>query len=171
MLRISPPLGFAACLWIFLCFAALAQTAPDGANPTVEGDSSGWTVYCDKAAQGLSCKAMEEIRLKKTHQLLVSTTVNMASDGKGPVMLVRLPHGVYLPAGANLQVGKRPPHKLNIQTCDAAGCYAALPLSKDVLATLQSEAEMSVIFQDLQRHRVTVRMSLRGFDAAYKKIR
>ena len=175
MFRISPTLGLVVCFSIFSCFDVVAQTAADAAIPTaipiVEGDSAGWTVLCDKAEQGLSCKAVEEIRVKKTHQLLVSITVSMASDGRQPTMLIRLPHGVFLPAGTNLQIGKRPPHKLKIQTCDAAGCYAALPLSKDVLVTLRSEREMSVIFQDLRRHPITVRMSLRGFDVAYKKIR
>src|SRR5262245_440298 len=116
MVRVTPTLGLAACLWMFSYFTAAAQTATDVATPTVEGDSSGWTVLCDKAEQGLSCKALQEIRLKQTRELLVSATVNMASDGREPVMLIRLPHGVFLPAGANLQVGKQPPHKLNIQT-------------------------------------------------------
>jgi invasion protein IalB len=150
------------------CAQALAQAQPAPAASTIEGDSSGWIVRCTGAPP--TCRAEQEIRLKNTHQLVVSAVVNMARDSKQPTMLIHLAHGVFLPAGATLQVGKRSPQRLEIQTCDAAGCYAGMPISKDALAALQSEQEMTVSFDDLRKRRITVRMSLAGFAVAYQKI-
>ncbi len=83
---------------------------------------------------------------------------------------MQLGHGMFLPAGTTLQLGKRPLQQLEIQTCDAGGCYAGLAISKELLAALQSEQEMTMGFQDLQKRPITVQISLADFRAAFQKL-
>jgi invasion protein IalB len=149
----------------------LLQAEQSHPASTVEGDATGWTVRCTTGNGGLHCEATQEIRLKTTQQLLVATVVSLASDNKQPTMLIKLPHGLFLPDGVSINLGTRSPQQLRIQTCDAAGCYAGMPISADMLSALQSEQEMTVSFEDLERRRITVRVMLVGFGAAYQKIK
>jgi invasion protein IalB len=158
--------GVIAALGVLASERAFAQ-AP---APAVQVDASGWTVQCASNAAALDCKASQELRLKGTRQLLVSTIVNIARDTKQPTMLIQLAHGMFLPAGATLQLGKRQAQRLDIQTCDAGGCYAGLAIPKDMLMALQSEQEMTVTFQDLQKRPITVHILLADFSAAFQKL-
>jgi len=161
-------IGLVAAFSILAHGRSLAQAAP--APQTAQVDASGWTVQCAGNAAPLDCKASQELRLKSTRQLLVSTVVNIARDTKQPTLLIHLAHGIFLPAGATLQLGKRQAQRLEIQTCDAGGCYAGLAIPKDMLTALQSEPEMTVGFQDLQKRPITVQILLAGFGAAFQKI-
>ena len=108
--------GTLLCL-VGLGGGAAAQTAqPKGQAPHVEVPARGagqpsqpqpnWVVSCSQTRPGLECRAGQSLFLRKTRQRVLSVAVRMPADTKKPVLLVQLPLGVYLPAGATLQIGK-----------------------------------------------------------------
>jgi invasion protein IalB len=84
---------------------------------------------------------------------------------------VQLPLGLNLPAGAKLQVDEGKVTDVQIQTCEARGCYASLPIAPDLLATLRSGKQLKVSFQNIGKETITIPMPLADYAAAYDKIK
>ncbi len=108
-----------------------APTASEGANPSPPG----WVARCSSASRGapLECAIEQSAVLTKTGQLIVLVNIRVSAETRAPVALVQLPLGLNLPAGAKLQVDDGKTSDLQIQTCEARGCYANLQISPDVL--------------------------------------
>ena len=111
---------------------ALAQTAqPKGQAAPVNApaDAAGqpsqpqpnWIVSCNQTRPGLECRAGQSLFLKRTRQRVLSVAVRMPADTKKPNFLMQLPLGVYLPAGATLQIGKEEVKTLPYIAVRAAG--------------------------------------------------
>jgi invasion protein IalB len=62
--------------------------------------------------------------LANTGQALVSVVVRTQADKGEPVMAIRVPVGLYLPAGLGLKIDDGKPETVPLQTCDLQGCYA-----------------------------------------------
>ncbi len=131
----------------------------------------GWTVHCGDAGRGLVCRAVQSVARAKTRQLLASVTVTKpAGANKKGTILLRLPLGIFNPAGVTLSVDDGKPEALEIQTCDAKGCYAGGPIAPEKLAAMRKGATLKLVFQNLQKKAITVPMPLKGFEAAYTKL-
>jgi len=85
--------------------------------------------------------------------------------------MVQLPLGLNLPGGAKLQVDDGKTAELQIQTCENRGCYAAVPISPDLLTALRSGKQLKVSFQNLSKETITIPMPLTDFATAYDKIK
>jgi len=109
--------------------------------------------------------------LTKTGQLIVLINIRVPSDTHAPVALVQLPLGLNLPGGAKLQVDEGKIIDASIQTCEARGCYASIPISPDLLVALRSGKQLKVSFQNLGKETITVPMPLTDYSAAYDKIK
>ena len=59
--------------------------------------------------------------------MIVLVNIRVPSDTHVPIVLVQLPLGLNLPAGAKLQVDDGKVTDLQIQTCENRGCYATMP--------------------------------------------
>jgi invasion protein IalB len=154
--------------------APMAQAAP---APTSENANTpappGWVARCSSASRGapLECAIEQSAVLTKTGQLIVLVNVRVPAETRVPVALVQLPLGLNLPAGAKFQVDDGKTSDLQIQTCEARGCYANLQISPDVLATLKSGKQLKVSFQNMAKETITIPMPLADFGAAYEKIK
>jgi len=154
--------------------APMAQAAP---APTSENANTpappGWVARCSSASRGapLECAIEQSAVLTKTGQLIVLVNVRVPAETRVPVALVQLPLGLNLPAGAKFQVDDGKTSDLQIQTCEARGCYANLQISPDVLAALKSGKQLKVSFQNLAKETITIPMPLADFAAAYEKIK
>jgi invasion protein IalB len=150
--------------------AAPAQPAP--AQPGTQTGQQGpaWTVQCANPGAGLQCKALQTILMAETRQLLLAVSVNKSAEGKNGAMLLHLPHGLFNPAGVTMAVDDAPAETLQIQTCDANGCYAGTPITPDKLAAMTKGTKLNVTFEDLKRQKITVPLPLKGFEDAYKKL-
>lgn len=147
---------------------ALAQKkAPAPKQPAPPG----WAVNCATTPQGLRCQASQSAFLKKNKQRILTAAVSFPPKSKDPVMLFHLAHGIYLPAGVSLQIDKEKPEKIVVEFCDARGCYARLPIAQAALKALKNGKTMSVGFQALNKQTLNVQMTLKGFTAAYEKIK
>jgi invasion protein IalB len=154
--------------------APMAQAAP---APTSENantpPSPGWVARCSSASRGtpLECAIEQSAVLTKTGQLIVLVNVRVPAETRAPVALVQLPLGLNLPAGAKVQVDDGKTSDLQIQTCEARGCYANLQISPDVLAALKSGKQLKVSFQNMAKETIAIPMPLADFAAAYEKIK
>ena len=154
--------------------APMAQAAP---APTSENANAptppGWVARCSSASRGapLECAIEQSAVLTKTGQLIVLVNVRVPAETRVPVALVQLPLGLNLPAGAKFQVDDGKTSDLQIQTCEARGCYANLQISPDVLAALKSGKQLKVSFQNMAKETISIPMPLADFGAAYDKIK
>ncbi len=144
--------------------------APKPAAAEHQATPAGWAVNCADGGQGLVCKASQSIVLTGTRQLLLSVSVSKPAADTFAPMLVQLPHGLFLPAGMTFSVDDAPPEKLEIQTCDAQGCYAGVGLAPDKIAAMGKGTNLNVTFNDLKKQKIVVPVPLKGFEAAFKKL-
>jgi invasion protein IalB len=152
--------------------ATPATAAGDG-TPASTPAPAGWIARCSSASRGapLECAIEQTAVLTKTGQLIVLINVRVSAETRTPLALVQLPLGLNLPAGAKLQVDDGKTSDLQIQTCEARGCYANVPISADVLAAMKSGKQLKVSFQNLANEIIAIPMPLADFAAAYEKIK
>jgi invasion protein IalB len=162
---------------------ALAQTAqPKGQAAPVNApaDAAGqpsqpqpnWIVSCNQTRPGLECRAGQSLFLKRTRQRVLSVAVRMPADTKKPNFLMQLPLGVYLPAGATLQIGKEEVKTLPYTSCDQGGCIAEYAVTDAELASIAKGADITISAQgSISRKPFTLTVPALGFAAAYAKIK
>lgn len=150
--------------------AQSSPAVPAQPPPSGEQQSPGWTVQCVNPGTGLECKALLTLAVAKTRQLLLSVSVSKPAEGKDGAMLIQLPHGLFNPAGVMLAVDDQKAETLQIQTCDAKGCYAGAPIPPEKLTTMAKGNKLNITVQDLKKQPITVPVPLKGFEEAYKKL-
>lgn len=153
--------------------AAPATPAPAATDGAPAPAPPGWAARCNSPGRSapLECAIEQTAVLTKTGQLIVLINVRVPAETRTPVALVQLPLGLNLPAGAKLQVDDGKTSDLQIQTCEARGCYANTPISPDMLAAMKSGKQLKVSFQNLAKETITIPMPLADFAAAYEKIK
>ncbi len=153
---------------------APAQKAkqPPPQKPQITASRTEWNVTCQSASndKGLNCRMSRAVVLKENRKLLLRVTVRLPAETKKPVMLIQLPHGLYLPAGAKMGIDDKTPQPLVLQTCNQKGCYAGSPVSKALLTAMRKAQQLKVTFQNLQKKPITVAMPLDGFTKAYEQM-
>ena len=151
---------------------AVHGTAAQDAKSTEKSQPGpSWAVQCGNAGKEFACTAYQTIAVRKSGQRLLMVSVTRPEGGKGPAMLIHLPHGLFLPAGVSLKVGEGKPKALVVQTCDAKGCYAGAALDKDQVSAMHSGKDLTVGFQNLEKKPLSIAMPLAGFAAAYAKLK
>jgi invasion protein IalB len=152
---------------------AAGATATEAAPANAPAALPGWIARCSSASRGapLECAIEQTAVLTKTGQLIVLINVRVPAETRAPVAIVQLPLGLNLPAGAKLQVDDGKTSDLQVQTCEARGCYANVQISPDLLAAMKSGKQLKVSFQNLAKETITIPMPLADFAAAYEKIK
>ena len=149
--------------------APAAQAPPAEAAPAAPG----WLVRCTSASRDtpLECAMEQTAVLTKTGQLIVLINIRVPGDTHTPIAAIQLPLGLNLPVGAKLQVDDGKVIDLQIQTCEARGCYVNAPIPADMLAAMKSGKQLKVSFQNLAKEVIAIPMPLADFAAAYDKIK
>ncbi|MFY0614455.1 MAG: invasion associated locus B family protein [Hyphomicrobiaceae bacterium] len=129
-----------------------------------------WQLSCASVKGKQVCRALYRVTVPKTRRLVLSATVQTIAKSKKTSLLLKLPHGIFLPAGIELTIDKSRVRKEMIQTCDTRGCYAGLEMDRTFTKDMRTGRTMAVSFKSLTKKRLTVQISLSGFDEAYKKI-
>lgn len=173
-----------AAILLFLAYASATNAqqgkVPDKAPPAAPAEPAApaqappkapaWSVNCTNAGEGLACKAVQTIVLAQTRQLLLSISVSKSAADKSAALLLHLPHGLYIPARVTMSVDGGSLETLEIQTCDAKGCYAGAQVTAEKLGAMSKGEKLNIVFQDLKKQRITVPVPLKGFEDAYKKL-
>jgi len=144
-----------------------AEAAPANAAP------AGWLARCTSASRSapLECAIEQTAVLSKTGQLIVLINIRVPADTRAPIAAIQLPLGLNLPVGAKLQVDEGKTMDLQIQTCEARGCYVNAPIPADMLAAMKTGKQLKVSFQNLAKETIAIPMQLTDFAAAYDKIK
>ena len=152
-----------------------AQPAPAPTQPQADNSAQqpGWIARCTSASRDapLDCAIEQTAFLSKTGQLIVLVNIRVPSDTHMPIALIQLPLGLNLPVGAKLQVDDGKSSDLQIQTCEARGCYTNAAISPEMLASMKSGKQLKVSFQNMAKEIITIPMPLADFAAAYDKIK
>jgi invasion protein IalB len=159
-----------------------AQTAPNNAPAPAPADSAGaantppppgWAARCGSASRDapLECAIEQSAVLPRTGQLVILVNIRVPADTHTPSALVQLPLGLNLPGGAKLQVDDGTATDMQIQTCEARGCYAGTTIAPDLLAAMKAGKQLKISFQNLNKETLTVPLPLADFAAAYDKIK
>ena len=155
-----------------------AQTAPAPAVPPAAEAAPaaappGWAARCSSASRDapLECAIEQNAVLPRTGQLVIAVNIRVPADTHTPSALIQLPLGLNIPNGAKLQVDDGKTADLQIQTCEARGCYAGTTIAPDLLAAMKSGKQLKISFQNLNKETLTVPLPLADFAAAYDKIK
>lgn len=173
-----------ALILMIACLAtgpALAQSASGGSGGSGGSGSTAklpvaasgsWALNCGGFAAGAegACQVLQDVRLRKTKQLLLRFAVRGFPKKRTSTLFLQLPHGVYLPDGVRIEIDGKLAEKLEYQTCDARGCYAGKPLSPKTHRALEAGKTLKVVFRNLQKKDINIAMGLAGFAGAYKKM-
>src|SRR4051794_13443594 len=152
--------------------AAPADNA-NGAAPANTPPQPGWTTRCGSASREapLECAIEQSAVLPRTGQLVILVNIRVPGDTHTPSALIQLPLGLNLPGGVKLQVDEGAATDMQIQTCEARGCYAGTTIAPDLLAAMKSGKQLKISFQNLNKETLTVPLPLADFAAAYDKIK
>jgi invasion protein IalB len=164
--------------------APAAQTTPNNPAPPAAAPADnaaqantppppGWIARCISGSRDapLECAIEQNAVLPRTGQLVIAVSVRVPADTRTPSTLIQLPLGLNIPNGAKLQVDDGKATDLQIQTCEARGCYAGTTIAPDLLAAMKSGKQLKVSFQNLNKETLTVPLPLADFAAAYDKIK
>jgi invasion protein IalB len=159
-----------------------AQTAPNNAPAPAAADNAsaattppppGWAARCGSTSRDapLECAIEQSAVLPRTGQLVILVNIRVPADTHTPSALIQLPLGLNLPGGAKLQVDDGAATDMQIQTCEARGCYAGTTIAPELLAAMKSGKQLKISFQNLNKETLTVPLPLADFAAAYDKIK
>lgn len=136
-----------------------------------EAPVSGWRTSCvaiERSAP-LTCFVEQSIFVPGTSQQLLNVKLQVA-DKKQLDLFITTPIGLFLPAGINIRVDQTEPKRLDLQTCDASGCYAAMTDPEALVGVMKTGKDLSVTFQNLAQEDINVSMPLHGFSEGLAKI-
>jgi invasion protein IalB len=156
--------------------ASQAKTSQSANEPqelsNLKASGPGWISRCvgDSRKGLLECSMEETFVLTDTGQLVAAVAVQLQSGKREPVMNIRVPGGLYLPAGLNLQIDDGKAQVVPLQTCDQQGCYAELQINADLLAALRSGKRLSITCQNAARNNFVLPLALNNFADAFQKI-
>lgn len=163
--------------------AGASAAAPSGSSPASTGSvaqagqaaaAPGWVARCTSAGRKapLDCVVEQQSVLEGTGRQLTLVSLRVPSDAAGsPALLVQLPLGLYLPAGATLQIDAAAPVPAAIQSCDQRACYVGMPVTPALLEALQKGEKLVIGMQSISRQSLAITHPLRDFASAYQQVR
>ncbi len=108
--------------------------------------------------------------MANTGQPVSSVVVQIPVNSHEPIVTIRIPVGLYLPAGVTMQIDDGKPEPVPLQTCDLQGCFAQMTLSPNAIAALKGGKKLSITFQNMAKANVVLPFPLANFADAYQKI-
>ncbi|HEV7877633.1 invasion associated locus B family protein [Bradyrhizobium sp.] len=150
-----------------------APAPADNANAANTPPPPGWAARCGSASRDapLECAIEQSALMPRTGQLVIAVNIRVPADTRTPSALIQLPLGLNLPSGVKLQVDDGTATEMQIETCEARGCYAGTAIAPDLLAAMKSGKQLKISFQNLNKEILTVPLPLADFAAAYDKIK
>ena len=169
---------------ITLCLGLTLATGPASGQETREEQverRSDWVAQCTSAGRDAPADCALEQRLVVTESdnqlgvhagdVLGAVKIRVPAEPRKATMMLQVPPNLFLPAGVTLRVDDGRALQLPLQTCDARGCYAGLPVSADLLESLKKGSRLHLAIQTVRRDKIDIIVPLKGFTAGYQKIK
>lgn len=160
---------------VFLAVSGFASILAATASQAQEAPKVNWSSNCTAPdlASPMSCAMEQRVVLRESGQQVARFSVQTsgAKDARKGAFLIQLPLGLSIRTGVRLKVDEREPVAVDIQTCEASGCYAGGPLNGEILDSLRSGKLMTLLFTNLQKKEIGIQIDLAGFSALYDKIK
>ena len=151
--------------------ATPATPAPAGAADAPAEAVAAWAVSWSDRVQGkFQCEMTQSIVDQNSRGQIILIAVRPPSDGGAKVMLFRVGHGVYLPAGLNLKIDSGTATPIPFQKSDQLGVYAALPLTDPMIADLKKGKEMKIAIELNKGQPAEIGAPLNGFGPAFERV-
>lgn len=152
---------------------AAAPTAAPGTTPKPEDaqPASSWATTCSNQVNNqFTCEMTQNIVEQRTRNQIALISIKSVVDGPANAMLIRIFHGVYLPAGVAVKIDAAAPQPLAFQKSDTFGSYAVLPLNDKLVAELKKAKELRLVVQINQGEEFQIPASTNGFAAGYDRL-
>jgi invasion protein IalB len=156
--------GGVALILLLATGAADAQTAAQR-----RAQASIWSVNCAGTTAGLDCRAVQSVRMTASGKVTIA--LHIVPETKKPVLLVLLPLGFYLPAGASIKFGDHPAKALPLNNCDPAGCLAEYQITEAEIGDMLKGQRVVLTVRGPDKKLISAQVPLSGFPAAYAKIK
>lgn len=153
--------------------AAPAAAPADQAKPSAASAPNGaiWRVECSGDGKVLDCRAVQQIVLRDTQQLVAGLAIRVPVETKKPVMMIQMPLGILVSEAVEFAVDDAKAERFPVQTCNQQGCFVGTPLADNLLAAMRSGRQIRIVFQNSNKQAITVTMPLAGFVVAYDKVK
>ncbi len=152
---------------------SLMMVQPSASQSTKKKfQSSNWVTACQKAASGRGkiCRMSRAIRQAGGKSPLLVAAIQRDLKNRGYMLVLRLPHGLNLPAGVRLQIDKQKARRLAVLSSDRGGAFTRVNLSPKVLGTLKKGRKFTVSFSTINGQRFVIPVSLSGFTANFTRL-
>lgn len=148
---------------------AAPESAP--AKPAQQSSSRSWVASCNTGSAGQRCRAKRTLIGQTSKKPIVTVYVAKSASTKKPVMVVRLPLGIYLPAGASVQFGQEAGKPLTLKRCGTSGCYGEYAIAEADLAAMLKGVDVKIAAESRDHKPLQYLVRAEGFPEAYAKVK
>ncbi len=170
----SIALLFAAGLLLAAGGVFAEQAASSGADPKAAQDPrvGDWSIHCveQQKKDRPGCFLYQNLFDKKQKKLVMRIAIGFLEKKNEPVAMLTLPLGVGLRAGVLIKIDDNKGGEAPYEYCDRVGCRVTMKLAEEVVKSMREGKTMNISFATIQRQKVTVPVSLKGFDKAYEQV-
>jgi invasion protein IalB len=114
------------------------------------------------------CEMVQTFTFRQTGGQLAKIAIGKLPGEDKPKAVLQTPVGVFLTPGVTIKLDEKTEFKGSFVRCTAANCLADIELPKDAEATFATAKAATLTFMNAARQPITLSMSLRGFDGAFK---
>lgn len=159
---------------VLLATPAAAQQQQQQFENVTSEKSGDWTVECGTVPQTKQrvCRMAQIINDPTTNKPAAQAMVLKGQQGGKPAAVLRVvaPLALWLRPGIGISVDGGANTTMQFEVCLRDGCMAQLPLSTGLVNALKRGSAAQLALQHINRRKVNLNMSLRGFTTAYDKL-
>lgn len=145
---------------------------------TSEANKEAWFIRCsgETPAEELetkrgACEMVQRQSMAETGQRVMEFAIGYPADAETARGVLILPLGIFLPAGAQMQVDDGETFTFQIRTCVPGGCIANLTFTEEVLEIFKSGKTATVTMAQDAEKTVSLEIPLNGFAKSLDDIR
>ena len=155
--------------WLFCCVVQTSAIAQQD-QPTISTQSyADWYVRCESTeAVDKSCVMSQQVLTKSGERQLLQ--INIAKVEQGILMTAIFPLGIYLPAGAYLQVDEFEKSHFTFEFCTARGCFVNQLLDHGLVQLMRKKQSAKFTIEVANGSPIHIPMSISGFLGAFAEL-
>ncbi len=121
-------------------------------------------------AEKTHCAVVQKVAVAETGQRVIEFSVSNVKNNDNDRGVMILPLGVLVQNEIVMTIDEGVSYGFKINHCNSQGCFAYLDMSPEMIKELKRGNELNIYMVDSNRQPVQMRLSLKGFTKAYKKL-